>query len=237
MPTYHLVKKSGNAKVGKMPVTTTSADTCPPSCPLAANGCYADGGPLAMHWRKVTAGERGGSLDTLCADIKAFPVGQSWRHNQAGDLPGADDAIDGAALRKLAKAAAHTRGFTYTHYPLDKGNNRKLIAAANRIGGLTINVSCNGMEHVDAVRASGYKGPLATILPVSVDGAVTKTVQTPDGHKVTVCPATYKDDVSCKSCMLCRNTSSKRPVVGFPAHGFRTKKASAVAVNITALTA
>ncbi len=43
---------SSNAKTGPIPVTTTSEETCPVSCPLKRNGCYADAGPLALFWRK-----------------------------------------------------------------------------------------------------------------------------------------------------------------------------------------
>ena len=49
----HTTIKSANRKVGPIPVTTTSATTCPDVCPFNnANegGCYANGGPLAMHW-------------------------------------------------------------------------------------------------------------------------------------------------------------------------------------------
>lgn len=239
MSIFHLVAISGNAKVGRMPVTTTSNDTCPPSCPLQGDGCYAEGGPLAMHWRKVTGGERGGSLAKLCESIAAFPEGQPWRHNQAGDLPGRADKLSPAGVDKLAQAASHTQGFTYTHYPLTDSPhakfNRRVRNKAHKLDGLTINASANGMAHLDQLIAQGVEGPFATVLPATVNGAVDKTVKTADGHTVIVCPATYKDDVNCKTCMLC--ASRNRPAVGFPAHGFRTKKASAVAVNMDALVA
>ncbi|MEG0068146.1 MAG: hypothetical protein RR740_26515, partial [Pseudomonas sp.] len=67
--TYHFTRVSGNAKTGPIPVTTTSADSCPPSCSFKGNGCYAESGPLALHWKAVTAGKRGGSLDELCTKI------------------------------------------------------------------------------------------------------------------------------------------------------------------------
>ena len=60
MTTVHFKKKSGNSKVGPIPVTTSSADTCPKSCAMY-DQCYAKTGPQSWHWNKVTAGERGGS--------------------------------------------------------------------------------------------------------------------------------------------------------------------------------
>ena len=50
---------SRNRKVGPIPTTMTSAKACPESCPLKNAGCYADGGPTAINWQKVSAGESG----------------------------------------------------------------------------------------------------------------------------------------------------------------------------------
>ena len=42
--------KSSNKKTGPMPVSTTSSETCPTTCPFKGNGCYAESGPLAFLW-------------------------------------------------------------------------------------------------------------------------------------------------------------------------------------------
>jgi len=84
---FHITMSSNNKKTGAIPVTTTSAMTCPTACPFNhANqgGCYAESGPLAMHWKAVTEGKRGGTLDALVDAIKRIPRGMVWRHNQAG---------------------------------------------------------------------------------------------------------------------------------------------------------
>jgi hypothetical protein len=54
-----------------------------------------------------------------------------------------------------------------------------------------------------------------------------KNVRTDAGRKVTVCPATYMDDVSCATCQLCQR--QRDFIIGFPAHGTSKKKASAIA--------
>ena len=82
---FHLAKSSRNAKTGPIPVSTSSATTCPDSCPFKRNGCYAEGGPLAMHWRAITEGKRGTAWPEFIAAVEALPKGQLWRHNQAGD--------------------------------------------------------------------------------------------------------------------------------------------------------
>ena len=84
---YHLTPRSSNKKTGPIPVSTTSRDSCPDTCPLKnGGGCYAGSGPLSLHWDKVGT-DRGVSLESFCDTIRALPKGQVWRHNQAGDLP------------------------------------------------------------------------------------------------------------------------------------------------------
>ena len=100
MVNVHISKKSSNSKVGKIPVTTSEAGTCPTTCPMW-DGCYAKTGPQSWHWRKVTAGERGGTWDDLATFVSQLNAGQLWRHNVSGDLPYVT-APDGQALINLA---------------------------------------------------------------------------------------------------------------------------------------
>jgi hypothetical protein len=220
---YHMTLQSKNKKVGKMPVTTSTATTCPTSCPFKANGCYAYGYPLKGHWDKVTEGERGDDWPTFISKIKALPPMQKWRHNQAGDLPGDMEELDGDKCVDLARANEGKRGFTYTHYDvLDNFQNAIIVNAMNHLG-FTVNVSANNLDHADKLCDMDI-APVATVLPID---QTTNTV-TPKGRKVVVCPATFKDDVSCASCMLCEKWD-RNVVVGFPAHGTSKKKASAIA--------
>ena len=222
---FHITPKSKNAKVGKMAVTTSTATTCPSTCPFRDNGCYAESGPLKLHWLKVTKGERGDDWPTFLGKIKDLPAGSKWRHNQAGDLPGDTKDLDSTKCVELAKANEGKRGFTYTHYDvLDNFQNAITVNMMNHLG-FTVNVSANNLEHADQLCDLDI-APVATVLPIE---QTTNTV-TPKGRKVVVCPATYKEDVSCASCMLCEKWD-RNVVVGFPAHGTSKKKASVVASN------
>ena len=222
---FHITPKSKNAKVGKMAVTTSTATTCPTSCPFKSNGCYADSGPLKLHWDKVTRKERGDDWSTFISKIKDLPTGSKWRHNQAGDLPGDMEKLDNEKCIELAKANKGKRGFTYTHYDvLDNFQNAITVNMMNHLG-FTVNVSANNLEHADKLCDLDI-APVATVLPID---QTTNTV-TPKGRKVVVCPATYKDDVSCASCMLCEKWD-RNVVVGFPAHGTSKKKAAMVAAG------
>ena len=70
---YHITKKSSNKKTGNMVVVTSSRHTCPPACPFKDAGCYADGGPLRIHWDKVTSGERGMDFNQLIDELERIP--------------------------------------------------------------------------------------------------------------------------------------------------------------------
>lgn len=223
MPTHvHLSPVSSNAKTGPIPVSTTSATTCPPSCPFnKGGGCYAGSGPLALHWRAVTARERGLAWNKFCAEIAALPEGQLWRHNQAGDLPGTGERIAAGELRQLVRANRGRRGFTYTHKHGHRGN-LALIRSANAAG-FTVNLSANSLTHADELASTGA-GPVVCVLPRDT----TRNTTTPGGRRVVVCPATQRDDVTCASCGLCARRD-RSVIIGFPAHGSGARKASAVA--------
>lgn len=238
-----LTMKSRNAKVGPMPVSTSTAHTCPDACPLKANGCYAEAGPLGMYWRAVTkAGDSStGTLktqrgevtphtwDTFCDAIGELPEGTLWRHNQAGDLPGIGDAVDDGALSQLVDANVGRKGFTYTHKPITGehgAHNARAVREANE-SGFTINLSANTLAHADQL-ADAAIAPVVVVLPDTVHGNA--DIATPAGRKVAVCPATYRDDVSCSTCGLCQR-QNRKVIVGFPAHGTSRKRASKVATS------
>ena len=111
----HLTPKSANAKTGPIPVSTTTGASCPTDCAMKAE-CYAATGPLALHWKAVSTGQRGTDWPTFTASIAALPDGQLWRHNQAGDLPQTDGTVDAVKLGQLVAANTGRRGFTYSHH-------------------------------------------------------------------------------------------------------------------------
>ena len=223
---YHMTKVSSNAKTGPIPVTTTSENSCPDSCPLKKNGCYAEDYYLSMHWKKVSSGERGNGLDVITDNIKAFPVGQVWRHNQAGDLPKNPrfkNVIDSRSVFSLTIANREKRGFTYTHHDMSLKTNRKIVAAANR-DGFTINLSANNASHADELYNLGV-GPVVAVLPIDTP----KLSYTPGGVPVVVCPALNSEKVKCSNCALCQK-SDREYIIGFPAHGSR-KNAAIIATS------
>ena len=204
---YHLTAKSSNRKTGPIPVSTTSSDSCPDSCPLkweldpetleavlTAEGkkkegpCYAPKGKLGMHWRKVDDGTRGIPWGAFLDKIRAIGAGLLRRHNQAGDLPGVDEFLDTVKVQQLTAANGDSDGFTYTHKRealLEQPGALQAVLDANR-DGFTINVSCDTLEQVDQFTALGL--PAVLVLPED-SGPVT----TPGGETVKICPAILED--------------------------------------------
>lgn len=226
-----LTLKSGNAKTGPIPISITEAASCPASCPFKNAGCYAENWPLRLHWERVAAS--GDDWATFTAKVAALPAGTLWRHNVAGDLPGTGEKIDGRALAKLVRANKGKRGFTYTHKPATLPANAKAIAKANAAG-FTINLSANNLSHADQLAALGI-APVVVTLPAYFSPAEMRETRTPDGRLVVVCPATYRDDITCASCKLCAyqpparlGGPAQRVIVGFPAHGARKKHVSKI---------
>lgn len=226
MSFIHFTPASSNAKTGPIPVSTTSADSCPDTCPLNGAGCYAQTGPVSWHWSKVTKGLRGGTLEQLLGHIRTIARGQLWRHNAAGDLLHDNGVIDLKALQQITAANKNRKGFTYTHHIVDTTapmsvHNQLAIEQANA-GGFTVNLSANNLEHADVLHALNI-GPVVTIIPIDSP----KLSYTPGGRAVVVCPATYNDGVTCATCGVCQ-VATRKAIIGFPVHGTSKAKAHKV---------
>jgi len=215
----HLTLKSNNVKTGPIPVSTSSSSTCSPTCPFINSGCYAASGPLAIHWSKVTSGTRGMDWQSFLSAIYSLPVGQLWRHNQAGDLPGVGSKIDVKQLGQLVKASEGKRGFTYTHKPLTP-SNLKSIRSANK-SGFTINLSANSVAHADSLVGHGL--PVAAVVPQSSPDRFTS----PSGNRVVICPAQRIDSMNCDKCRLCAK-GDRGFIIGFRPHGTGARKVEAI---------
>jgi len=218
--TYHFTRVSRNAKTGPMPVTTTSANSCPLRCSFKNNGCYAERGPLAVHWRAVSERRRGIAFAELLLEISTVRRHALWRHNQAGDLtPSSPGVIDDKLLTQLALANRGRRGFTYTHYPPTHAN-QAAIRTANQLG-LTCNLSAETLTQADCYAALEV-GPVVVVLPANA----TKPSRTPGGRHVIVCPAST-GNTDCLNCGICQQ-GDRTAIVGFPAHGSGAKRVQAV---------
>jgi hypothetical protein len=215
---YAYTHISSNSKLGGLPATTTSKDSCPITCSYnpasGGSGCYASYGPSEWQWRKLDDPNNDKALDIhqLAERLSRLRKHTLFRHNQAGDLPGNGLEINPTELELLVDACGHADGFGFSHYRPDIGDNAALILAANQ-GGLTINMSAENLTQADGLVALGI-GPVVVALPAGQR----KAMKTPAGNHVAICPTYLDDRVTCASCGICQKVD-RRSVVGFPAHG------------------
>ena len=213
----HLVYKSANSKTGPIPVTYTTAATCPVDCIFNhknEGGCYAEQGHTAINWRLVTAKKRGDVFPATMQKIKDLPPGTLWRHNVAGDLPGDGEHLNGTACEQLTAANENKSGFTYTHYNPTKNGNGVIIKAMNAAG-FTVNLSGNSVDHAIELSALNV-GPVVAVTHSKKTGNFKQ-----GGKSFVQCPATVKDSITCKTCKLCA-VGNRKSIVYFPAHGSKS---------------
>ncbi len=238
MDKFIIVQKSGNRITGPIMVTTSPRNTCPLACPLRKNGttpeagvCYAEHGHLGHYiWNgldKTAAGKMISgripvySFTDLLSAIREQPEGALWRHNQAGDLPSADQkTVDRKKLQSITKANAGRRGFTYTHFDVVKNSaNHAAVKEANE-NGFTVNLSADTLDEADEL-ADTKCAPVTVVVPASV----TENTTTPRGRKVIICPARVREDINCSTCGLCAR--QREAIIAFPALGpAKAKKAT-----------
>lgn len=215
---------SDNRKTGGIPVSTTSARTCPSSCPLRLKGCYARLYPLLAHWRKVTSGERGLSWDDFLEGVRSLPEGTLWRHAQAGDLPGQGDRLDVRKLGQLAEANRGRKGYTYTHKPLRRVEEQVAVSQAVKEG-FTINLSADNLVEADSLLELGI-APVVSIIPFGSGS----TLRTPKGNLVRLCRH-QACGTKCTDCRVCARR--RKFIVGFLPHGGQARAVDAVARGYT----
>jgi len=217
----HFIRQSANSKTGPIPVTYSQRETCPESCPHYRADCYAEDYYTRLSWDKVAA--RGGSLGQLCESVAALPAGQLWRFNVAGDLPGAGETVDAAALGQIVAANAGRRGFTYTH---KKSPDALHWAGHATRWGFTVNLSADDAGEADLL-AEADAGPVVAIVPTDTP----EKSYTPAGRTIIVCPAQSRDGITCETCGLCA-IADRTVIIGFRAHGSRARVTDAKARRV-----
>jgi hypothetical protein len=217
-----LTVNSENRKTGKIPVSMTSKDSCPPTCGMLPF-CYAKTSNLGCTWEHLSQGNlaSGISWESFCEAVRALPTATTiWRHNQAGDLPGFRGKLSRPKCLALAQANNHhynRGGFTYTHYAPTR-HNRAIISEMIELG-FAINLSADSLGHADYLAAFNV-APVAVVLP-----STGINCKTPEGRTVMVCPHATRG-IQCCECRLCQKLSRKT-IIGLPAHGVFTKRINA----------
>jgi len=177
-----------------------------------------------MSWDKVPT--RGVPIDQLAGHIRSLPPRQLWRHNVAGDLPGAGETVDAYELGEIVRANIGRRGFTYTHKHRPQAIKWAQHATA---WGFTVNLSADDAGHADRLSAHGL--PVACIVPSDTP----KLSYTPEGRRIVVCEAQTREESTCENCgnfdAWC-SRADRDFIVGFRAHGTRAKRTDQLARRV-----
>lgn len=222
------VSESGNSKINgskKVDATYTSIQTsCPKSCPLMGEGCYAELGYVGITSHRLDDEAKGNSpLDTARAEAKAIdnsykggpvPAGRDLRIHVAGDsrtLAGTR-LINNAIKRWKQRGGGSVWSYTHAwaHVPRAEWSNVSILASVNHV------------SEVAAARAQGYAP--AIVVPefngdkaFQLDGCDTKFIP---------CPAQTRN-VGCTDCRLCFNADrlhDSNMGIAFAVHGVMKDK-------------
>ena len=229
MSNFGFTPLSHNGKTGPIPVTNSPRDTCPPSCPLSGKkgGCYGEGYRTGLHWDHLDRGTRGDDWPTFIAKIRTIRPDRLWRHNAVGDLPGANDRLNGSKVAQLTAANKGRKGFTFCHYPIEGkhgAHNRAQLQKANDAG-FTVNSSQNTIA--EAVRTfKEYGLPTVALVPVGFWKDKPNSIFV-DGVRVVRCVAEHSEQ-QCIDCGICQK-KDRGYIIAFEAHGNQKGAADIIA--------
>jgi hypothetical protein len=217
------VEQSENAKLGRISATYAPQQTCPSTCPLINNGCYAERGLVGIITRRLNRTARAtkkglAKLRILLAEQEAEKIRNlsgknNLRVHVVGDCatPTAAKIIGRAMVRHETRRWGQA-AWTYTHAW------RKIPLAAWQ--GARVLASCQTPAEVKQALAKGYAAALIT--PVHP----TNKVYQYGGLNILPCPAQFKTDgkrtVTCEDCTICQNPAMLRArnlVLGFQPDG------------------
>ena len=195
----------GNSKTGPMHTISTTQASCPPTCRLMGNGCYAEYGPQGIHTRRLNAATpRGISPEDIAREearlIAQLPPDKPIRLHVVGDT------TTNQAARLLARAVkwySHVC-YTYTH--------AWCTVSRKAWGCIQVLASCESTDEVRQAEARGYKAALV------VDRFQSNKAYWVDGIKVIPCPQQTGRATNCRECKLCIHGRFDG-TIGFEAHG------------------
>ncbi len=220
----YAVLHSKNVKVGDVAATYAPiSQTCPTSCPLRDNGCYAQSGNVGFKVRRTeeySAGLNGDTVATLEGDEIAdmathAPEGHALRIHVSGD------ATSDYRAKQMARGASVWNGpvWSYTHAW------REVSRAS--WGRVSILASCESLLDVANAATRGFAAALV-VASHPADGRAYRDPST--GVKVIPCPSQTRD-AKCTDCRLCWNDSmlkAQGACIAFAAHGATKKRTLAV---------
>lgn len=211
-----LVMKSQNAKIGNIAATYLPIEqTCPESCKLKNNGCYAKTSFAGIHNKRLENAHSGMyAYDIVRKEAREIIKNAHKSKGQALRLHVSGDARTNGSAKLLANAAKHWNGMVYSYTHAWRDVSRKSW------GKISILASC---ETIDDVKRAHKKGYAASLIVESHKDSKAYDI---DGVKVIPCPSQTKD-VTCEQCRLCMRDEvlhKQKAVIAFAAHGSGKKR-------------
>lgn len=222
------VPKSLNSKIAgpNIRVAATYApikQSCPTSCPLQDNGCYAQNSFVGIiNKRNETSCEGMSPLDIAKAEAAEIDAAYNGgrvprsvlRLHVAGDAktPEAAETLAAAVTRWFLRGGGVV--WSYTHAWRE--------VARHHWGRVSILASVETDEDIVAARAQGYM-PAVTVSSFDGPGVIRRA-----GTKFIPCPAQTNDDKACSDCGLCMKADYLRERgfgIAFAVHGTGSAKA------------
>lgn len=221
------VEASDNAKTGLVHATYASQNSCPSSCPLRGNGCYAEHGPMGIWTSKVkNAGPDATPIEVAQAEAIAIDKTLSGRLDLRLHVVG--DCATNEAAAIVSEAALHVlrkdrQAWSYTHAAAD--------VERRAWGKVSVLASGERPEQILAYQNKGYATAMV------VDKFEGDKLYQRDGLKILPCPNQTRG-VKCVDCRLCLDDSRLHKqgiTIGFTPHGSRAKRVLKVLEEVRAV--
>lgn len=217
------VEISDNTKLGKISMTATSQESCPSSCPLRGQGCYAEAGRPNLVTQRLNRSTVTNPVEIATAEaelIRKLSGRRMLRLHTVGDC-----YVDEGAkiLAQAAKEHTDKKGmpvYTYTH-----GHDTK----RESWGEISVLRSCETFSQVKKAHADGFASAMV------VDSHDSKTATKHEGFTIIPCPQQTGAAKNCSECRLCamdKKLHAKKAVIAFAIHGARQKRAKEILNSI-----
>ena len=221
-----LTLDTSNAKIVGTPrrgfaaaVTLPIKQTCPVACPLRDRGCYAQGGNIAFHVRRLDVANARRTMLAIATDAAAeitdaadlgLAKGRPLRLFQAGDARTADAArvLARAGRTWLRRGGSAAWGYTHAWRDVPRDAWR----------GVSMLASVETLVDAAAARKLGY-APALVVAEHPADGRAFDA----EGITLIPCPEQTRG-IPCVNCGLCFDAdalSARGAGVSFAAHGQR----------------
>lgn len=203
-----VVERSENKKLGSIATTYRTQESCPTTCVLFENGCYARGRIFGLA-RKFGTDDNNQRVRDL---VKEVPPNGSIRFNVSGDFLSEDGTLDADyvdACNYVADTRPDIKIIAYTHAwrQIDRS-----------VFHFSVNASCESLADLVEALDLGWQAVLADTGEMLGDVV--------EGRRVIQCPAQTRD-VTCRDCNACAADTRTRPIIAFVVHGNGAKKATA----------